>query len=128
MAKKGRIKSALTPREEELMQLLWEAGRPMKVRELVALYPEPHPHVNTVSTVVRTLEEKGFVAHQPDGSGYAYYAVAQKDDFRDRSLRQIIRNYFGNSYMGAVSTLVEEEKITVDELKELISMIESRKD
>ena len=128
MAKKGRIKSALTPREEELMQLLWEAGRPMKVRELVALYPEPHPHVNTVSTVVRTLEEKGFVAHQPDGPGYAYYAVAQKDDFRDRSLRQIIRNYFGNSYMGAVSTLVEEEKITVDELKELISMIESRKD
>ncbi len=105
------------------MQLLWAHG-PMTVRELVALYPEPQPHVNTVSTQVRILEDKGFVAHQPAGSGYAYYAVADKSTFRDRSLGQIIRGYFDNSYLNVVSTLVKDEKITVEELRELIDMIE----
>lgn len=127
MAKKGRIKADLTLREEQLMQILWSSGKPMKVREMVTLYPEPHPHVNTVSTVVRTLEEKGFVAHQSDGNGYAYYTIVPKKEFRNRSISQLIRGYFGNSYLGAISTFVEEEKITVDELKELIEMIESRK-
>lgn len=123
MAKKGKQKFTLTRREEEVMQLLWAHG-PMTVRELVALYPEPQPHVNTVSTQVRILEEKGFVAHQPAGSGYAYYAVADKSTFRDRSLGQIIRGYFDNSYLNVVSTLVKDEKITVEELRELIDMIE----
>lgn len=122
--KKGRIKSELTRREEELMQMLWASEKPMRVRDLVSLYPEPKPHFNTVSTVVRGLEEKGFVAHEVDGHGFAYYAVARQRDFRDRSLSQIISGYFGNSYLDAVSTLVEEEKISVDELTELISMIE----
>lgn len=125
MAKKERKKHTLTLREEELMQLLWE-NKPMYVRELVQLYPDPKPHVNTVSTVVRTLEEKGHVSHEVAGTGYKYFAVAQKEDFADKTLSNVIKGYFNNSYLNAVSTLVEKEKISVDELRELIDLIEKK--
>lgn len=72
------------------MQLLWDNG-PMYVRELVQLYPDPKPHVNTVSTVVRTLEEKGYVNHEAAGTGYKYFAVAQKEDFADKTLNNVIK-------------------------------------
>lgn len=123
MANKKKTKQTLTQREEEVMQMLWNNG-PMPVRELVGLYPDPKPHVNTVSTVVRTLEEKGYVGHEPMGSGYRYFAIAQKEDFADRTLSNVIKGYFNNSYLSAVSTLVKTEKISVDELKELIDLIE----
>ncbi len=125
MAKKGRIKSLLTPREEEVMQMLWDNG-PSFVRELVERYPDPRPHVNTVSTVIRNLEEKGFVGHEAVGGSYRYHALKAKDEFRDRSLLHLVKGYFNNSYLGAVSTLVEEEKISLDELKELVDMIERK--
>ncbi len=111
----------LTLREEEVLQKLWEHG-PMSVRQLVELYPEPQPHVNTVSTVVRTLEAKDFVGHESNGQGFVYFAKIAKDSIRG----QVIKNYFSGSYIGAVSTLVEEEKISLDELKELIDMIEKK--
>lgn len=123
MGRNFRKKQTLTPREEELMQLLWDNG-PMYVRELVQLYPDPKPHVNTVSTVVRTLEEKGYVNHEAAGTGYKYFAVAQKEDFADKTLNNVIKGYFNNSYLNAVSTLVKTEKISVDELRELIDLIE----
>lgn len=123
MGRNSRKKQTLTPREEELMQLLWDNG-PMYVRELVQLYPDPKPHVNTVSTVVRTLEEKGDVNHEAAGTGYKYFAVAQKEDFADKTLNNVIKGYFNNSYLNAVSTLVKTEKISVDELRELIDLIE----
>lgn len=118
-------KDQLTDKEEELMRLLWEHG-PMHVSRLVELYPEPKPHFNTVSTVIRRLEAKGFVAHNENGNSYEYYAVAPMDSYRRKSLGDIIRHYFKGSYFGAVSALVEEEKITADELRELLDMVERR--
>ena len=123
--KAGRKRQMLTEKESVIMHMLWERG-PMFVREMVELYPEPRPHVNTVATLVRILEEKGYVAHEVLGGAHRFYAVADKNDFRDRSLSEIIRNYFGNSYKSAVSALAEEEKISVAELREIIDMIESR--
>ncbi len=107
------------------MQMLWDGG-PMFVREMLERYPEPRPHVNTVSTIVRILEEKGHVAHEAIGGSHRYHAVARKEDFRERSLRTLVGNFFNNSYKSAVSALVEEEKISVDELREIIDMVESR--
>ncbi len=119
-------KSRLTPKEEELMRLLWEHG-PIFISKLRDLYPSPKPHFNTVSTVMRRLEAKGFAAHNEVGGSFEYYAVAQKDDFRSRSLSDFIRNYFGGSYFGAVSALVAEEKISADELKELLDIVQNKK-
>lgn len=114
----------LTRKEEEIMEILWENG-PMFVREMLELLPEPKPHFNTVSTFVRALEEKGFVAHERFGNTYRYYAAVSRNDFKGKTLAGIIGKYFNNSYLGAVSTLVREEKISLDELKELIRQVES---
>ena len=112
----------LTRREEELMRCFWEHG-PLFVRELVALSPDPKPHFNTLSTMVRALEAKGYVAHNSFGSTYQYYPVVSEEEF---SRSTLISRYFENSYLGAVSALVEEEKISVDELRCLIDRIETQ--
>lgn len=121
----GRKKQTLTEKEAVIMNMLWEHG-PMFVRELLELYPEPKPHFNTISTTVRILESKGYVTHEVFGASHRFKAVAQKADFRERSLAEVVRDYFGNSYKSAVSALVEEEKISVDELKEIVEFIESK--
>ncbi len=118
-------KTQLTPKEEELMQLLWEHG-PILISKLVERYPEPRPHFNTVSTVMRRLEGKGLVGHNEVGGAFHYYAIAKKEDFRRRSFGDFIKNYFGGSYYGAVSALVADDKITADELKELLDLVERK--
>lgn len=123
--KSGRKKQVLTEKESFIMNMLWEHG-PLFVRELVELYPEPRPHFNTVATTVRIHEEKGYVAHEVLGASHRFYAVAEKSTFRNRSLADVIRNYFDNSYKNVVSALAEEEKISVDELREIIDLIESK--
>lgn len=116
----------LTPREEELMHRFWTHG-PLFVRELVELFPEPRPHFNTLSTMVRTLETKGYVAHKSYGSTYQYYPAVTEEEFRRSTLKGVIRKYFDNSYLGAVSTLIREEQISVEELRELIDRIEKQR-
>ncbi|MDE6872469.1 MAG: BlaI/MecI/CopY family transcriptional regulator [Bacteroidales bacterium] len=113
----------LTKKEEEIMNLFWDKGA-MFVRELQALYEEPKPHFNTLSTMVRTLESNGFLTHTAFGNSYRYEPAVSRADYSKTTLSGIISNYFGNSYMSAVSTLVKEEKITIEELKELITQIE----
>lgn len=113
----------LTAKEEEVMGFFWKKG-PLYVKDILELYSNPKPHFNTVSTVVRGLEERGFVGHKAYGKTYQYYAVVSRDDYRKGTLRGIISKYFDNSYLGVVSSLVEEEKITVDELKALIRQVE----
>lgn len=122
---KKAIKDQLTPKEEELMQLLWEHG-PILISKLLELYPDPKPHFNTVSTVVRRLEAKGFVGHNDVGGSFHYFAKVEKENFRNRSFGNFIKNYFGGSYYGAVSSLVAEDKISADELKELLRLVENK--
>lgn len=120
---KRKQEDKLTPKEEELMRLLWENG-PIAISGLVELYPEPKPHFNTVSTVMRRLEGKGFVGHEEVAGTFHYFAKVEKEYFRSRSLGNFIKNYFGGSYYGAVSSLVAEDKISADELKELLKLVE----
>ncbi len=114
---------SLTSKEEEIMNFFWEKG-PLFVRELLEFYDEPKPHFNTLSTIVRTLEEKGFVAHKSFGNTYQYYATVTEEQFRNSTLKGVISKYFNNSYLGVVSSLVKEEEISLDELKKLINEVE----
>lgn len=122
----ARKRESLTPKESVIMRLLWENG-PLFIRQMLELYPEPKPHFNTISTTVRILEIKGYVDHEVFGNAHRFKALAAQEDFRSRSLADVIRNYFNNSYKNAVSALAEEEKISVDDLKEIIELIENRK-
>lgn len=112
----------LTEREEELMTLLWDNG-PMFVREIIDRMPEPKPHFNTVSTFVRLLESKGFVTHSKFGGSYRYEAAMSRDDFSRSTLRDVVDRYFGSSIKASVSALVENEKLSDDEIRELIEMV-----
>lgn len=123
--KPGRKPQSLTEKELVIMQMLWEHG-PMFVREMLVHYPEPKPHFNTVSTLVRILEDKGHVSHEVVGTSHRYFALACKEDFQKKSFARLVSDYFSNSYKNAVSALVEEEKISVDELREIIDLIESK--
>ena len=113
----------LTRKEEEIMNLFWDKGA-MFVKELLELYEEPKPHFNTLSTMVRTLEANGFLDHKAYGNSYQYFPVVTREEYAGSSFMGIMSSYFNTSYLSAVSTLVKEEKITVDELKELIEQIE----
>lgn len=107
------------------MRIFWERG-PMFVRELVELAEEPKPHFNTLSTMVRGLEAKGYLAHEAFGNTYRYYPVVTQQQVGRGSLSGVVGRYFKDSYLGAVSALVEEEKISLDELRELIRRIEAQ--
>ncbi len=113
----------LTAKEEEIMGFFWEKG-PLFVKELLAFYSDPKPHFNTLSTIVRGLEEKGYLSHEAFGNTYRYFAVVSNEEFRSRTLKGVISKYFNNSYLSAVSSLVKKEEISVDELKQLIQEVE----
>ena len=116
----------LTLKEEELLRVLWRLKKAF-VKELVAELPNPKPHYNTVSTVIRKMEEKGFVGHTPFGTTYQYYPLISKEAYRKQFMRRTIHNYFEDSYKNVVSFLAKEEKISVEELKEIIKLIEKSK-
>lgn len=113
----------LSRKEENIMELFWQNG-PMTVNDLLELYTDPKPHFNTVSTQVRTLEKNGFLSHDKEGMGYRYHAIISRDEYSNASIGRIVSHCFENSYIDAVSALVKDDKITVDELKDLIRRIE----
>ena len=115
----------LTRKEEVIMNHFWEHG-PLFVRELRELYPEPRPHFSTLSTQVRTLQEEGFIGHKAYGPTYQYFARVSREEYKQRSLIGLIDKYFDNSYISAVSALVKEEKISVEQLRELIELVEKQ--
>ena len=115
----------LTNKEGELMQFFWQYGA-MFVKDVVLLYNEPKPHFNTVSTMVRTLETKGFLDHEAFGNTYRYRPIISQEEFSKGVLGNVVTRYFENSYKRAVSALIEEEKISVEELEELIRMVQNQ--
>jgi predicted transcriptional regulator len=116
----------LTNREEEIMGFFWEKG-PMFVKELVELFSMPRPHYNTVSTIVRGLEEKGFIDHEQFGNTYRYFAIISREEFSKSSIKNLVSKYFNASYSSVVSMFVEEQKISTEEIQELIRQAESNK-
>ena len=116
----------LTAKEEELMRFFWK-NEAFFVKELLQFYDEPKPHFNTLSTIVRGLEDKGFLSHKTYGNTHQYYAIINEDEYSQGTLQKVINKYFGASYMRAVSALVESENISIEELRKLIKEVENRK-
>ena len=116
----------LTQKEEEIMNLFWEKG-PMFVKELKELYSDQNLHYNTLSTMVRILEEKGFIGHEQFGNTHRYFAAVSEEEYRKGALGNVVKKYFNNSYKNVVSLFVEDQKLSLDELKKLIQEIENNK-
>jgi predicted transcriptional regulator len=115
----------LTTKEEEIMQVLWELKKAF-VKEVVAELPKPKPHYNTVSTVIRKMEDKGFLKHEAFGNTHRYYPAITKDEYRKKYFSNAIQNYFENSYKNVVSFFANEEKISAEELREILKIIEQK--
>jgi predicted transcriptional regulator len=116
----------LTNKEEEIMQILWKLKKAF-VKEVMAEITEDQPHYNTLSTIIRNLEEKGYVAYNAFGNTHQYYPIVTLEDYRKRFMSTAIDNYFNSSYKNMVSFFAKEEKITADELREILAMIETPK-
>ncbi len=116
----------LTQKEEQIMALFWEKGS-MFVKELKEVYPDKKLHYNTLSTMVRGLEEKGFIAHEQFGNTHRYFAAVTEEDYSKGALGNVVKKYFNNSYKNVVSTFVENKNLSLDELKRLIKEIEGNK-
>lgn len=115
----------LTNKEEEIMQILWKLEKAF-VKEVLAEITEEQPHYNTLSTIIRNLEEKGFVSHNAYGNTHQYYPIVKMEDYRKRFMNTAIDTYFDSSYKNMVSFFAKEEKISAEELREILAMIENK--
>lgn len=115
----------LTNKEEEIMEQFWEKG-PLFINDILKAFSDPKPHYNTISTVVRGLEEKGYIGHEQFGNTHRYYATVSKEEFSKLSLQNVVGKYFNHSYTSVLSLFVEEEKISSAEIKALIALVEAR--
>ena len=116
----------LTRKEEELMMILWEMEKGF-VKDMLEKYPDPKPHYNTVSTLVRVLQEKGFIDHRQYGNTHEYYPLISKEEYRRHFIRYVIQDYFNNSYEDVVAYFVEENKLNTEELEGIIRMMKQKK-
>ena len=111
----------LTKREVEIMDYLWEQG-PSFVKDIKASFKDPKLHYNTISTLVRNLEQKKMIGHEDFGTTFRYFAALSKEEFVKNNLKKDVKKYFDNSYKSLVSSLVESNDLTLEEIQELIEL------
>ncbi|MBT33912.1 MAG: CopY family transcriptional repressor [Thalassobius sp.] len=113
----------LTKTEEKIMQILWDIKKGF-VKDVIAQMPEPKPPYNTISSVIRILEGKGFVGHKAYGKTHEYYPVITKMAYSKFTLKNMIKNYFEGSYEKLVSFMVNEKDLSNTEIKEIKDIID----
>jgi BlaI family transcriptional regulator, penicillinase repressor len=116
----------LTKAEDQVMQILWVLGQGF-VKDIIEQMPEPKPAYNTVSTIVRILEAKGFVNHKAYGKTHEYYPVITKDKYTKFSLNNLIKGYFNGSFENLVSFFAKENNLNAKDLEKLLSELKNKK-
>ncbi|MDP2069918.1 MAG: BlaI/MecI/CopY family transcriptional regulator [Lutibacter sp.] len=116
----------LTKAEEQFMQILWELEE-ASVQEIIDQLPEPKPAYNTVSTIIRILETKDFVAHKAKGRGYIYFPLVSKAVYTNQSLQKIVDGYFDGSFKSMVSFFVNKNEVDFKELDTILKIINDKK-
>ena len=114
----------LSIQEEEVMRCVWQLGR-CNIKAIVELLPQPAPPYTTVASVVGNLKRKGYVAAQRKGNGFEYMPAVKEKDYKRHFVSGFVRDYFKNSFRDMVSFFAQEEKISPDELKDIIDEIEN---
>lgn len=112
----------LTKAEEEVMQVLWQLEK-SNVAGIIEKFPDPKPAYNTVSTIVRILESKGFVNHEQEGKGYLYYPLVKKSDYSNQSINKLVDGYFQGSFKSMVSFFMKKNDMSLSELESILKDI-----
>ncbi|QMU28796.1 BlaI/MecI/CopY family transcriptional regulator [Adhaeribacter radiodurans] len=116
----------LTKAEEEIMQVLWELDS-VFVKDIITQLPEPKPAYNTVSTIVRILQQKGFVGHEIHGKSHKYYPLISKEAYTKSFMKGFVKRYFSGSYQQMVSFFTKEDKLSLNELEQLLNELKAKK-
>ena len=116
----------LTRAEEQIMQVLWKLEKAF-VKEVIDELPEPKPAYNTVSTIIRILETKGFVEHEAFGKSHRYFPIVSKEQYKSFATEKLLSGYFGNSVESMFSFFVKKEKIDLKEADEILKLIRNLK-
>lgn len=119
--------TTLTRAEEQVMQILWQEKEGF-VKELLEHFPEPRPAYNTVSTIIRILEKKGFVGHRSYGKSHQYFPLVPREQYRNDQLSSLMRDYFNNSMKQVLSHFGKSGKMNVREADDIIRMMEEIKE
>lgn len=109
----------LTRAEDQIMQLLWEQKNAF-VKDIVDRIPDPKPAYNTVSTIIRILEKKGFVGHKSYGKTHEYFPLISRKDYTRTFMKNFMRNYFSGSFQEMVSFFAKEDNMSLADLDELV--------
>lgn len=116
----------LTKAEEQVMHILWKEKKAF-VKEILLHFPEPKPAYNTVSTIVRILEKKGFVSHEELGKSHRYFPVVHKEEYRNKRFSDLMKGYFNNSMKQVLSHFSDGDHLDIKEADEMIRMLEEIK-
>lgn len=116
----------LTRAEEQVMQELWKLGKAF-VKEIIEQMEEPKPAYNTVSTIIRILETKGFVGHESFGKSHRYFSKISKNDYKEFATGKLLSGYFDNSAQKMLSFFLEEKKLNMKDADELLQLLEKAK-
>lgn len=116
----------LTKAEEQVMLILWELKEAI-VKDVIDRMEEPKPAYNTVSTVIRVLEGKGFIDHRAFGNTHVYFPIITEEQYKHFAFDKVLNNYFENSYESLVSFLVKEKNMDISQLDEIIALAEQLK-
>ena len=112
-------------REAQIMRIIWDLDR-ASIKEIAERLPEPRPHYNSVSTMVKLLKSKGFVGEEKNGRAYTYFAVVPKEDYQEEVVDDIVRGFFDNSPMKLVNYFAKEQKLDAADLERLLKMIKDK--
>lgn len=126
MIKKRDMKiQTLTKAEEQVMQYLWKLEKGF-LKDILDLFPDPKPHTNTVSTILKVLKEKEFVDYRVYGRQHEYFPLISKEQYSGKTMKSLVKNYFKGSYKSAVSFLVEKNEMTVEDLEMLLNELKNK--
>lgn len=115
----------LTKAEEQVMQFLWKLQKGF-LKDVLDLYPEPKPHTNTVSTILKVLKDKEFVDYEVFGRQHRYFPLITKEQYSGKTMKNLVKNYFKGSYKSAVSFLVEKNEMSVEDLEMLLNELKNK--
>lgn len=110
----------LTRAEEDIMQVLWTLEKAF-IKDIADAMPDPKPHYNTVSTIIKILVDKGIVGFETFGKANRYYPLVQKDDYSRKTMTQFVKRYFEGSYSNMFSFFAKEKDISIAELEQILN-------